>query len=52
MPAPQNTVSRTIDPASPVWIPFVLNISLLVIIGGVALYNHIDVPPVIHMPAK
>ena len=52
MAAPQNTVTRTLDPASPVWIPFVLNILLLAIIGGVTLYNHIDTPPVIHMPTK
>ena len=42
--AQQNTVTRTLDPASPVWIPFVLNLSFLVIIGGVALYNYIDTP--------
>jgi len=52
MAAPQNTVSRTLDPASPVWIPFVLNIGLLAIIGGIAVYNHIDTPPVIHVPTK
>jgi len=40
----QNTVTRTIDPASPVWIPFALNLGLLAIIGGVALYNYIDTP--------
>lgn len=42
--AVQNTVTRTIDPASPVWLPFVLNLGILAIIGGVALYNYIDTP--------
>ena len=42
--AVQNTVTRTLDPASAVWIPFVLNLSFLAIIGGVALYNYIDTP--------
>ena len=44
MPAAQNTVTRTIDPASPIWMPFLINIGFLAIIGGVALYNHIDTP--------
>jgi hypothetical protein len=39
-----NTVTRSFDPASPVWIPFVINIGFLAIIGGVALYNYIDTP--------
>jgi len=42
--AVQNTVTRTINPASPVWIPFALNLGFLAIIGGVALYNYIDTP--------
>lgn len=42
--AVKNTVTRTIDPASPVWIPFVFNLGLILIIGGVELYNYIDTP--------
>ena len=44
MPASQNTVKRKIDVASPVWIPFAINMGFLAVIGGVALYNYIEVP--------
>ena len=44
MTAVRNTVTRTIDPTSPVWAPFVINIGLLAIIGAVRLYNYIETP--------
>ena len=40
----QNTVKRKIDLASPVWIPFVINVAFLGIVGAIALYNHIETP--------
>jgi hypothetical protein len=42
----QNPVSRTIDPASPIWIPFAFNIGLLLLAFGYRVYNYKDSPSV------
>ena len=36
----QNTVSRTLNPASPVWIPFAVNFGILLIAFGNYAYSY------------
>ena len=45
----QNPVSRTINPASPIWIPFAFNVGLLLLAFGYRVYNYKASPSVTHL---
>jgi len=39
-----NTMTRSIDPDSPTWVPLVLNVILILVSGSVYIYNLPDEP--------
>ena len=37
-----NTMKRTIDPNSPIWVPILINFLFILITGSIAMYNMDD----------
>ena len=44
-----NTMKRTVNPDSPIWIPLVANIMMLLAVGVVFIYNYNEPPSITQM---
>ena len=47
--SPVNTMKRTVNPDSPIWIPLVCNILLLFLAAVFYVYNYVEPPSITQM---
>lgn len=46
---PVNTMKRTVNPDSPIWVPLLVNVILLFIGSVVYVYNYVEQPSITQM---